>query len=148
MATQMALRPMELLLVEDNAGDIRLTQEAFREARIPVNLRVVKDGAEACDFLHRTGAFEYAPRPDLILLDLNLPKKNGREVLSDIKADPDLRRIPVVVMSTSSAPEEIASAYTLNANCYITKPVDLDKFYEVARSIQDFWLQTVTLPEH
>jgi len=139
-------KAVDLLLVEDNPGDIRLTQEAFKEGRIKVNLCVATDGIEALEFLRHKGKFSDAPRPDLILLDLNLPRKNGREVLSEIKNDPDLRRIPVVVMTTSKAPQDIQKAYNLNANCYISKPIELDDFLGVVQSIEDFWLTKATLP--
>ena len=138
--------PVDLLLVEDNPGDIRLTQEALKEGSIPVNLSVAQDGAEAVDFLFRRGRYHNAPRPKLILLDLNLPRKSGREVLSEIKADPVLRRIPVVVMTTSTAEQDIARAYSLNANCYVAKPIDLDAFIEIVHSIEDFWLKKAILP--
>lgn len=138
--------PIEILLIEDNPGDVRLTREVLKDGRIRNTLNVVGDGVEALAFLRRQG--EYADRPcqDLILLDLNLPKKDGREVLAEIKADPDLRRIPVVVLTTSSAEIDILAAYDLHANCYITKPVDLDQFVRVVRSIEDFWLSIVRLP--
>ena len=140
-------RPVEVLLVEDNPGDIRLTQEAFKEGRFLINLSVATDGVQAIDMLNRRGPYVQTPRPDLILLDLNLPKKNGREVLSEIKADAELKRIPVIVMTTSKATQDIHRVYDLNANCYITKPVELDEFLKVVRSIEDFWLTIVTLPE-
>jgi chemotaxis family two-component system response regulator Rcp1 len=139
-------RPVEILLVEDNPGDVRLTQEAFKYGRVLVNISVAVDGVEAVDFLKRHGKYADATRPDLILLDLNLPRKNGREVLEEIKADPDLRRIPVIVMTTSKAEQDVDRAYSLNANCYVSKPVDLDEFLNVVRSIEDFWLTIVTLP--
>lgn len=139
-------REIDLLLVEDNPGDVRLTQEAFKAGRVKVNLQVAADGAEAVDFLRRKGKFASAPRPDLILLDLNLPKLNGREVLSEIKSDPDLRRIPVVVMTTSNSQQDIQKAYTLNANCYISKPMEYDDFVGIVESIEDFWLTKATLP--
>lgn len=139
-------KPVEVLLVEDNPGDVRLTQEAFKDGRMLVNLNIAMDGVEAMDFLHRRGKYGSAVRPDLILLDLNLPKKNGREVLAEIKADPELRRLPVIVMTTSKAEQDIHRAYNLNANCYITKPVELEEFLQVVRSIEDFWLSIVTLP--
>lgn len=139
-------RPVEVLLVEDNPGDVRLTQEAFKEGRVLVNLTVAADGVEALDVLNRRGRFTNAQRPDLILLDLNLPRKSGREVLQEVKASDDLRRIPVIVMTTSKAEADIHRAYNLNANCYVTKPVELDEFLEVVRSIEDFWLTIVTLP--
>jgi CheY-like chemotaxis protein len=140
-------RPVEVLLVEDNPGDVRLTQEALKEGRVMVNLTVAADGVEAMEILNRQGPYKEKPRPDLILLDLNLPKKNGREVLLEIKADAELRRIPVIVMTTSKAEQDVHRAYNLNANCYITKPVDLDEFLHVVRSIEDFWLTIVTLPK-
>jgi CheY-like chemotaxis protein len=140
------IKTFDLLLVEDNPGDVRLTQEALRETTIPVHLNVATDGVEAVDFLYRRGKYRDAPRPELILLDLNLPRKSGREVLSEIKADPSLRSIPVVVMTTSTAEQDINKAYSLNANCYITKPLDLDQFLSVIRSIEDFWLTRATLP--
>lgn len=139
-------RAVEVLLVEDNPGDVRLTQEAFKDGRVNVNLTVAMDGVEAMDVLHRNGLHATKPRPDLILLDLNLPRKNGREVLQEIKADDILKRIPVIVMTTSKAEQDIYRAYNLNANCYVTKPVDLDEFMNVVRSIEDFWLTIVTLP--
>jgi CheY-like chemotaxis protein len=141
-------RAIEVLLVEDNPGDVRLTKEALKEGRVINNLSVVRDGVEAMDFLQRRGAYENATRPDLILLDLNLPRKSGREVLEEVKSDPDLRRIPVMVLTTSSAEQDLKQAYNLHANCYITKPVDLDQFMTVVRSIEHFWLHIVTLPAH
>jgi two-component system, chemotaxis family, response regulator Rcp1 len=141
-------RPVEVLLVEDNPGDVRLTQEALKDGRVLVNLTVANDGVEALEILGRKGLYEGKARPDIILLDLNLPRKNGREVLEEIKADEDLKRIPVIVMTTSKAEQDIYRAYHLNANCYVTKPVDLDEFLNVVRSIEDFWLTIVTLPKH
>jgi CheY-like chemotaxis protein len=138
--------PIEILLVEDNPGDHRLTKEALKEGKVFNNLSWVKDGVEALDFLHRRGKHVRAARPDIILLDLNLPKKDGREVLAEIKADPDLRAIPVVVLTTSKAEEDVLRSYDLHANCYVTKPVDLDKFIVVVQSIDRFWLTIVTLP--
>ncbi len=138
--------PVEILLVEDNPGDVRLTQEVLRDGRVRNNMSVVKDGVDAISFLHQTGEYVGAPRPDIILLDLNLPKKDGREVLAEIKADSDLKNIPVVVLTTSSAEQDIFRSYDLHANCYITKPVDLDQFIKVIRSIEDFWLTIVKLP--
>jgi CheY-like chemotaxis protein len=138
--------PVDILLVEDNPGDVRLTQEALREGKIHNHLMVARDGVEALAMLRREGPHANAPRPDLILLDLNLPRKDGREVLADIKADEELRRIPVVVLTTSKAEEDILKTYDLHANCYITKPVDLDQFIEVIKSIDDFWLTVVRLP--
>ena len=142
----MSLKPIEILLVEDNIGDVRLTQEALREGRVKNNLSVARDGVEALEFLRRQGPHVNAPRPDLILLDLNLPRKDGRGVLADIKDDASLRTIPVVVLTTSSAELDILKSYSLHANCYITKPVDLDQFVKVVRSIDDFWLTIVRLP--
>ena len=137
---------MEVLLVEDNPGDIRLTEEAFKEASLDCNLHVVEDGEEALAFLNCEGKYKDAPTPDFILLDLNLPKKDGRQVLREIKADRQLKRIPVVVLTTSDADEDILKSYNLSANCYITKPVDLDQFISVIRSVEAFWLTIVTLP--
>ena len=137
---------VEILLVEDNPGDVRLTQEVLRDGKVRNNMSVVMDGVDAISFLQQTGEYAGAPRPDIILLDLNLPKKDGREVLADIKADPDLKHIPVVVLTTSSAEQDIFRSYDLHANCYITKPVDLDQFIRVIRSIEDFWLTIVKLP--
>ncbi len=139
--------PVEILLVEDNPGDVRLTQEALREAKVRNNLQVVQDGEAALNFLYRKDGFSDAPRPDIILLDLNLPKKNGQEVLAEIKADPCLRRIPVVILTTSKAEEDILKSYDLHANCYVTKPVDFEQFIRVIKSIQEFWLTVVKLPE-
>lgn len=139
-------RPVEILLVEDNPGDARLTREALREAKMRNNLSVVGDGIEALAFLRRQGAYQNAPRPDIILLDLNMPKMDGREVLAQIKADPDLRRIPVVILTTSRAEEDVLRTYDLHANCYVAKPVGFEQFMEVVRSIEDFWLSIVTLP--
>ncbi|MFY0583805.1 response regulator [Cystobacter fuscus] len=139
-------RPIEILLVEDNPGDVRLTIEALKEGKVSSRLSVARDGVEALAFLRREGAHASAPRPDLILLDLNLPRRDGREVLAEIKADAELRRIPVVVLTTSKAEEDILRTYDLHANCYINKPVDLDQFISVVRSIDDFWLSVVRLP--
>ncbi len=146
MATASVNRPVEVLLVEDNPGDIRLTQEALKESTLRVHLNVAKDGVEALSFLRHSEPFADAPKPDLILLDLNLPRKNGREVLSEVKADPELKRIPVLVMTTSRDRQDVAGAYQLNANCYIAKPVDLDAFLHIVKSIEEFWLRTATLP--
>ncbi len=139
-------RPIEILLVEDNPGDVRLTIEALKEGKVHNSLSVARDGVEALAFLRREGPHANAARPDLILLDLNLPRKDGREVLAEIKEDPSLRRIPVVVLTTSKAEEDILRTYDLHANCYIAKPVDLDQFISVVRSIDDFWLSVVRLP--
>lgn len=137
---------VEILLVEDNPGDVRLTQEALKEAKASNRMNVVADGEEALQYLRREGRFADAIRPDLIFLDLNLPKKDGREVLAEIKSDPQLRSIPVVVLTTSNAELDILHAYDLHANCYITKPVDLDQFLRVVREIESFWLTLVALP--
>ena len=139
--------PVEILLVEDNRGDARLTREALKEGKVYNNLHWVKDGVEALDFLHKRGKHEGAPKPDIILLDLNLPKKDGREVLQEIKADERLMRIPVVVLTTSKAEEDVLRTYALHANCYVTKPVDLEQFIKVVKSIDNFWLTVVTLPD-
>ncbi len=139
-------RPIEILLVEDNPGDVRLTKEALNEGKISNHLNVVEDGLEALAFLRREGMYIEAPRPDLILLDLLLPKKNGTEVLAEIKEDPELRRIPAVVLTTSKAEQDILKTYNLHANCYITKPIDLDQFLSVIKSIENFWLTVVMLP--
>ncbi len=140
-------RVLEILLVEDNPGDVRLTQEALKEGNVLNNLNVIMDGAEAINYLFREGEkYADAKRPDLILLDLNLPKKDGREVLDKIKKDPQLKRIPVVVLTTSNAETDIIRAYDLYANCYITKPVDFNRFIEVIKSIEQFWLTIVRLP--
>jgi CheY-like chemotaxis protein len=139
-------RPVEILLVEDNPGDYRLTKEALHEGKVYNNLHWAKDGVEAIEFLKRRGPFASVPRPDIILLDLNLPKKDGREVLQEVKSDESLRRIPVVVLTTSKAEEDVIRTYNLHANCYVTKPVDLEKFIVVVKSIDVFWLTVVTLP--
>ena len=139
-------KPVEILLVEDNGADVRLTKEALKEGKVLNNLSVVANGVEAVDFLRRKGKYADSPRPDLILLDLNLPKKNGREVLGEIKQDPDFKRIPVVVLTISKSEEDIMKSYNLHANCYISKPVGLDKFLDVVKSIEDFWLTIVKLP--
>lgn len=142
------VKPIEILLVEDNPGDVRLTIEALKEAKVINHLTVVKDGVEALAFLRRQGSYDTAPRPHLILLDLNLPRKDGREVLADIKTDDNLKRIPVVVLTTSQDEQDVLKSYNLHANCYITKPVDLDQFVRVVRSIEDFWLGIVVLPAY
>jgi chemotaxis family two-component system response regulator Rcp1 len=139
-------RPVEILLVEDNPGDVRLTREALKEGKVRNNLHVAPDGVEALRFLRREGEYAQAVRPDLILLDLNLPKKDGREVLEEIKADPALKSIPVVILTSSSAEQDILRSYRLHANCYVTKPVDLDEFITVVRSIENFWFTIVKLP--
>jgi two-component system response regulator len=138
--------PIEVLLVEDSAGDVRLTREAFKDAKVHINLHVASDGTEAMAFLGREGEHANVPRPDLILLDLNLPKKDGREVLDEIKQSPTLKSIPVVILTTSASEADILRSYRLHANCYITKPVDLDGFLKVVKSIDSFWLSVVKLP--
>jgi CheY-like chemotaxis protein len=142
----MVVIPIEILLIEDNPGDVRLTQEALREGKVINNLNVVSDGVAALEFLRRKGPYTKATRPDVILLDLNLPRKDGREVLAEIKEDPDLKRIPVVVITSSSAEEDVLRSYNLHANCYISKPVDLEQFVTVVKSIEDFWMGIVKLP--
>jgi chemotaxis family two-component system response regulator Rcp1 len=137
---------IEILLVEDNPGDVRLVQEALKENKVRNRLNVTNDGVEALDFLRRKDEFADAPRPDLILLDLNLPKKDGRELLMDIKEDPDLKRIPVVVLTTSDDERDILASYNLHANAYVTKPLDLDRFIDIVREIEGFWLTVVRLP--
>ncbi len=138
--------PVEILLVEDNPADVRLTKEALKEGKVYSNLHWAKDGVEALEFLRRQGKHAGAPRPDIVLLDLNLPKKDGREVLQEIKNDENLKRIPVVILTTSKAEEDVLRSYNLHANCYVTKPVDLEKFIVVVKSIDMFWLTVVTLP--
>lgn len=140
-------KPVEILLVEDNPGDARLAFETLREAKVSNNLTWVPNGIDAMAFLRREGRYASAARPDLVLLDLNLPRKDGREVLSEIKTDPHLRRIPVVILTTSQAEEDILGAYQLNANSYITKPVDLEQFIRVVEAIDNFWLRMVELPQ-
>jgi CheY-like chemotaxis protein len=139
-------KPIEILLVEDNPGDVRLTQEVFKESKICNKLHVVKDGVEAMDFLRRQGKSVNGARPDLILLDLNLPKKDGREVLAEIKADDNLKRIPVVVLTISKAEEDILRSYSLHANCYLTKPIEFEQFFNLVKYIEEFWLTIVKLP--
>ncbi|MET9629855.1 response regulator [Lentzea sp. NPDC006480] len=141
-----SLNVIDVLLVEDDPGDALMTQEAFEHHKIRNTLHVVKDGVEALEFLRREGQYENAPRPGLILLDLNLPRKDGREVLSEVKGDPELRHIPVVVLTTSEAEEDILRSYSLHANAYVTKPVDFDRFIEVVRQIDDFFVTVVKLP--
>ncbi len=139
-------RPIEILLVEDNPGDVRITRDALKDGKVLNHLHVVEDGESAMKFLRREAGSADAPRPDLILLDLNLPKKDGREVLREIKEDPDLHDIPIVVLTISRDEEDVGRAYDLNCNCFITKPVDLDQFYRAVRSIKNFWLTVVALP--
>ena len=139
-------RAIEILLVEDNPGDVRLTEEVLKEGKVQNNLNIVYNGVEALKFLRKEDEFSDVPQPDLILLDLNLPLKDGREVLAEIKKDLELRKIPVVVLTTSQAEEDIMKVYDLNANCYISKPVELNEFIDVVKSIEDFWLSIVKLP--
>jgi two-component system, chemotaxis family, response regulator Rcp1 len=140
------VKPINILLVEDNPGDADLAREALENSKFNNNLQVVDDGEKAMAFLHREGLYRDVPMPDLILLDLNLPKKDGRQVLAEIKADPELMRIPVVILTTSRAEEDVLRTYNLHANCYITKPIDLNQFLHVVRSIEDFWMSIVVLP--
>lgn len=139
-------RPIEILLVEDSPADVLITREAFEDAKLLNTLHVVEDGVQALKFLRRQAPYAEVPRPDLILLDLNLPRKNGREVLAEIKVDPQLKSIPVIVLTTSSADEDILNAYDLHANCYVIKPVGFDNFFKAVQSIQDFWFSVVALP--
>jgi len=139
-------RPIEILLVEDNPADVRMTVEILKETKVRNTLTVAGDGNEALDLLHRTGKYGQAARPDLILLDLDLPRKGGKQVLAEIKADPILRRIPVVILTSSKAEEDIVQSYSLYANCYVTKPIGLERFVKVVKSIEDFWLTIVKLP--
>ena len=139
-------KPVEILLVEDNPGDVRLTMEALKDCRVRNNMQVARDGVEALASLRREGQYAGVSRPDLVLLDLNLPRKDGREVLAEMKADESLRRIPVVVLTSSQAEEDILETYDLHVNCYITKPVDLDQFMIVVKSIENFWFSIVSLP--
>ena len=140
-------RPIEILLVEDNPGDVDLTKEALQDAKVHNRLHTVDDGAKAIDFLMKRGEYANVPRPDIILLDLNLPKKDGRQVLAEIKAEPKLTEIPVVILTTSQAEEDIVRSYQLHASCYITKPVDFKQFLKVVKSIEEFWLTVVKLPK-
>jgi len=146
MASRTSRKPIEVLLVEDSPGDAELMVEALEESSLPIRVTVVEDGEEAVCYLRRQGPHQNAPRPDLVLLDLHLPRKGGMEVLAEIKAHPDWKRIPVVIMTSSSAEKDVLSAYDRHANCFITKPVDIDKFLEAVRSIEDFWLTVVRLP--
>jgi two-component system, chemotaxis family, response regulator Rcp1 len=146
MANGNSINPIEILLVEDSPADVRLTKEALKEEKLHVNLHVANDGVEAMDFLNRKGKFAKAVRPDLVLLDLNLPKKDGREVLKEIKSDEQLKSIPVVILTMSKAEEDVLKSYSLHANCYITKPLDLNQFSTVVKSIKNFWLTIVKLP--
>jgi two-component system, chemotaxis family, response regulator Rcp1 len=146
MREALNVQPIEILMVEDNPGDVRLTREALKDAKVANVLNVVEDGVAALDYLHRRGNYANAQRPDLILLDLNLPKKNGREVLAELKEDPILKMIPVVILTTSRAEEDVLRAYSLHANCYIMKPVDFTQFASIVQSIEHFWLSVVMLP--
>jgi two-component system response regulator len=146
MITKSLPRHIEILLVEDNPADVLLTREAFEYNKIVNAVHVAEDGIQALDFLYKRGQYASVPRPDLILLDLNLPRKNGREVLAEIKADPDLKSIPIVILTTSNADEDILRAYNLNANCYVVKPVGFDNFVKAMQSIRHFWFSVVTLP--
>jgi len=146
MSSSRVSRPIEILLVEDSPGDVRLTKEALREGKVLNTLHVAEDGVQAMEFLRREGKFAQTPRPDVILLDLNLPRKDGREVLAEIKSDENLKRIPVVILTISQAEEDILKTYNLGANCYINKPVDLEQFTKVVKSIDNFWFTIVTLP--
>jgi two-component system, chemotaxis family, response regulator Rcp1 len=139
-------KPVDILLVEDNPGDVRLAQEALKESKVHNNMFVVGDGVEAMEFLRKQGKFASVPRPDLVILDLNLPRKNGREVLADIKSDNSLKRIPVVVLTVSRDEQDILKAYDLHANCYITKPIDFEQFLKITKTIEEFWLTIVRLP--
>jgi chemotaxis family two-component system response regulator Rcp1 len=141
-----AMRSIDILMVEDDPGDVRLTREALKGSKLLHNISVVEDGVAALDFLRRRDPYQDAVRPDLVLLDLNLPRMDGREVLAAMKQDPALRIIPVVILTTSQAEEDVLRAYNLNANCYVTKPVDFDQFMRIVRTIEDFWLNVVTLP--
>ena len=146
MTERIRIKAIDILLVEDNHGDVRLTREALKEGKVLNTLYVVGDGIEALEFLRHEGQYAKIPHPDIILLDLNLPRMDGREVLAEIKADPNLRRIPVVILTTSKAEEDIIKSYDLHANCFITKPVDLDQFFSVVKSVEEFWFTIVKLP--
>jgi CheY-like chemotaxis protein len=141
-----SFRQIEILMVEDSPIDVMMAREALEQAKVLNNLSIAENGVEAMSFLRREGKYVKAPRPDLIFLDLNMPRKDGREVLHELKEDPELRLIPVVVLTTSKAEEDILKSYGLHANCYITKPVDFDRFAEVVKTVQDFWFSVVTLP--
>ena len=146
MITASSIKPIEILLVEDNPGDQELTREAFKEGRIANSLRVVDDGEQAMEYLRGVGEYVGVPRPDIILLDLNLPRKDGREVLAEIKQDPELQRIPVVILTTSQAEQDIVASYNLHANCYLNKPVEFEGFIDMIHRLQEFWLSVVRLP--
>jgi CheY-like chemotaxis protein len=147
LTTKLSCKPIEILMAEDSPSDVLMTREAMDQAKISNHLHVVQDGVEAMQFLRRAGRYADAPRPDLILLDLNMPRKNGREVLEELKGDPLLRHIPVTVLTMSQDEEDVLRAYRLYANCYITKPVDFDSFVDVVKSIEQFWFSVVTLPQ-
>jgi CheY-like chemotaxis protein len=144
----MTITPIEILMIEDNEGDVFMTTEAFKTAKVSNNLSVVRDGAEAMAFLRHEGKFANAPRPDLILLDLNLPGRDGRQILSDIRSDPGLGTLPVVILTSSKAEQDVVKMYELHANCYIVKPVDFERLLEVVGAIETFWLTVVKLPPH
>jgi two-component system response regulator len=146
MTTPAVLKNIEILLVEDSQSDVIITREAFKEAKLLNTLHVVNDGVQALEFLRQQGIYASAPRPDLILLDLNLPRKNGREILAEVKEDPKFRTIPIVILTTSSADEDIVKAYALHANCYVVKPIGFDNFLKAVQSIQSFWFSVVALP--
>jgi CheY-like chemotaxis protein len=146
MSDHKSLKPIEILMADDNQGDVRLALEALKGAKVKNNIHVVTDGIEAMAFLRKEGKYADVPRPDIFLLDLNMPKKDGREVLEELKSDPDLKMIPVVILTVSQAEEDILRSYNLYANCYITKPVDLDRFITIVKSIEDFWFTIVKLP--
>ncbi|HEY8974566.1 MAG TPA: response regulator [Burkholderiaceae bacterium] len=146
MAGERSIRTIDILMVEDDPGDVRLTREALKGSKLLHSLNVVEDGVAALDYLRRNAPYQDAVRPDLVLLDLNLPRKDGREVLAAMKQDDALRAIPVVILTTSQAEEDVLRAYNLNANCYVTKPVDFDQFMRIVRTIEEFWLNVVTLP--
>ncbi len=146
MTTTRETRPVEILMVEDNPGTVRLTQEVMRESKVRNTMHVVHDGVEALAFMRQQGRYATAPRPDLVLLDLNLPRKDGRETLSEMKSDEDLRRIPVVILTSSRSEEDVLRAYNLHANCYLTKPIGLEDFVKIVKSIESFWIEVVTLP--
>jgi chemotaxis family two-component system response regulator Rcp1 len=146
MTERFRTRPIEILLVEDNQGDVRLTREALQEGKVLNRMSDVGDGVLAMEFLRHEGKYSRSPHPDIILLDLNLPRKDGRELLAEIKMDPNLRRIPVVILTTSKSEEDILMSYDLHANCFITKPVDLDQFIKVIKSVEEFWFTIVRLP--
>ena len=141
-------KPVEILLAEDNPGDVMLTKKALEQGKVANNLHVVTDGVEALEYLRQEGEYADEPRPDLVLLDLNMPRKDGQDVLEELQDDPDLRRIPVVVLTSSESEEDIAKSYELNANAYLTKPVDFDGFIDIVNRMENFWFKVVKLPEH